>query len=458
LEANRGVWPACPNRFIGSSKSTKVDLAGAGKSAEITLEADSTQDGAFYLKLGNGKFLSYANDCSNTVMDTWPSAGTNQEFRLLPAINSTYNFEWRFEAVGRNNCKNSATISFPKGCNSDGLAMGAASSETIFHMHAVRNNGAKYDKRANSATGCADPFSWYSATGKGFYLACTGGELDLLKSESMSKDVVFKSNGNVLGGSIPRWAKSGNRWAPENLEVEPDKLQVVFFSDDTGNGDKHRVGWAMSVGKQVRLASSWDMYSKAPMDLGNSNAGEIDQHIFRDMDNKTYLLWKTDDNSVGSKTTHIWGQEVHISVGKVELLGERKMMMDSSGLFWIDSWIEGGSLVEGPELIHHGGYYYLFFAAGKYCQDSYSEGVARSKSIWGPYEKMAVPLLSTGLTGYSGGQKQIGPGHASYVHTAGKYFAVYHASKGENCNRYAFIEELKFDTSSGWPYIDFDAA
>ena len=144
--------------------------------------------------------------------------------------------------------------------------------------------------------------------------------------------------------------------------LEVGGLDQVATVHDTGNGDKHRVGWAMSVGKQVRLASSWDMYSKAPMDLGNSNAGEIDQHIFRDMDNKTYLLWKTDDNSVGSKTTHIWGQEVHISVGKVELLGERKMMMDSSGLFWIDSWIEGGSLVEGPELIHHGGYYYLFFA------------------------------------------------------------------------------------------------
>merc|ERR1711966_242511 len=132
------------------------------------------------------------------------------------------------------------------------------------------------------------------------------------------------------------------------------------------------------------------------------------------------------------------------------MVGQRKEIMDSTGLFWIESFISGGSLVEGPELIHHGEYYYLFFAAGKYCQDSYSEGVARSKSVWGPYEKMAVPLLSTGMVGYSDGEKQVGPGHASYVKAGDKYFAVYHASKGHNCNRFAFIEEMKFDSQSGW--------
>eukprot|EP01047_Picozoa_sp_COSAG01_P043380 COSAG01_NODE_3847_length_5644_cov_25.352209_7_plen_151_part_00 len=45
---------------------------------------------------------------------------------------------------------------------------------------------------------------------------------------------------------------------------------------------------------------------------------------------------------------------------------------------------------------------------GRYCQTSYSEGVARAPSIWGPYEKMPVALLSTGLTGYTNGQKQVG--------------------------------------------------
>ena len=133
------------------------------------------------------------------------------------------------------------------------------------------------------------------------------------------------------------------------------------------------------------------------------------------------------------------------------------MILDSSGLWWIDSWVDGGSLIEGPEIVKHGSYYYLFFAAGRFCQSSYAEGVARATSVWGPYEKLAVPLLSTGLVGYTGGLKQTGPGHASFVRlpTSGEYFAVYHASPGDNCDRHAFVEALRFSNASGWPYIDF---
>lgn len=74
--------------------------------------------------------------------------------------------------------------------------------------------------------------------------------------------------------------------------------------------------------------------------------------------------------------------------------------MDSTGLWWVDSWVSGGSLVEGPEIVKRGSWYYLFFAAGKFCQDTYTEGVARSTSIWGPYEKLGVPILSNGIVGF----------------------------------------------------------
>jgi hypothetical protein len=352
MEASRGVWPACPNRFIVSNtRSTKLDLAGEGSSAEVTLEESNTNDGAFYLKL-NGKYMSYDSKCSNTMVDTNQHGGSNQEFRLTPTTNGTYGFEWNLQAVGRN-CTNKA-VSFSKDCNSNALSMGPSSGYSIFHMHAVRNNGDKYDKPANSASGCADPFAWYCAGAKAFQLACTGDKLALFHSGTMSKDARFKQEGSVLGGSIPRWASSGNRWAPENLEVEPGKLQVVFFSDSSP--DTHRVGWAMSQKSGSSLSGSWDLYSKKALDLGNSAGGEIDQHIFRDSDGRTYLLWKTDDNNVGAKTTRLWGQEVAVTTGKVDLVGQRKMLMDSSGLLWVTSWVSGGSLVEGPELIHHGEY------------------------------------------------------------------------------------------------------
>jgi len=98
----------------------------------------------------------------------------------------------------------------------------------------------------------------------------------------------------------------------------------------------------------------------------------------------------------------------------------------------------------------------FFFAAGRYCTDSYKEGVARSTSIWGPYEKMGIPLLSNGIVGLANGQQLVGPGHASYLqdHSSGQWNIVWHASIGENCNRYPFISSLKFGTD-GWPVVDF---
>lgn len=91
--------------------------------------------------------------------------------------------------------------------------------------------------------------------------------------------------------------------------------------------------------------------------------------------------------------------------------------------------------------------------------------MARATSIWGPYEKMQSPLLTTGMVGVGGGAhggKIVGPGHASFVQDATNpdvYYAVYAASVGNNCNRMAFIEEMRFNRDTAWPYINFpDAA
>jgi beta-xylosidase len=123
--------------------------------------------------------------------------------------------------------------------------------------------------------------------------------------------------------------------------------------------------------------------------------------------------------------------------------------------------VSGGSLAEGPEIVKRNGYYYLFFAAGKFCQSSYTEGVARSTSLYGPYEKMSVPVLSTGLVTYStnpagGTGKLIGPGHATIVRkSSDSWSIVWHASIGDNCDRYSFINDLVFG-ADGWPYVNFN--
>ena len=57
---------------------------------------------------------------------------------------------------------------------------------------------------------------------------------------------------------------------------------------------------------------------------------------------------------------------MRVAPRNVTLVGERRELLSSSGLWWAVSFVQGGSLVEAPEMIRRGAYYYLFFAAGRF--------------------------------------------------------------------------------------------
>lgn len=404
------------------------------------------------MKANCGQYLSYASDCNNQVLDMWPQAGENQKFNFV----KTGTFEWYIEAVGRSQC-DYRWASFPVDCTTNSPdkidLWKAAGTDQRFRIHPVRNSHNPLQHNMNSDFGCADPYMWWSDDSSDYKLMCTGGNLGLASVKSpLSSSSVFSTEGSCLGGAPAQWASESNRWAPENYQS--GNLNYAFFSDSQ-NGGAHRIGWAASDSGVVKGA--YDTYSNSYMQLGGAAGGDIDQHIFADDNGKTYMVWKTDDNAVGSLTTRIFMQEIVFGNNSVSQVGAPTTVMDSTGLWWADSWVDGGSLIEGPEIVKHNGWYYLFFASGKYCQDSYAEGVARSTNIWGPYDKLEVPVLSTGIVGNAAGGKLVGPGHASIVadhENKDTFWLVYHASVGENCNRFPFIDQLKFG-DDGWPYVAF---
>ncbi|KAL5477939.1 hypothetical protein EMCRGX_G024802 [Ephydatia muelleri] len=410
------AWPSCQYRFMSyPSTCDKVDLwNAAGINQEWTLE--DAGGGNFYLLTSCGHYLSYPGDCTAHVIDTWPQAGVNQAFKFVVGDNTQ--FEYYLQAVGRKACP-FQWASFPVPCTTSAPdtvdLWDATGPDQRFRLHPVRS-ASPPNHKVNSQ--------------------CTGGALDLMAASTLNPDVLFEYEGNCLGGTPPPWALSDNSRAMESTALV---------------GSPPRRGPNPKRGTSTR-PTTWN--------LGNAPGGDIDPHVFRDTDGRTYLAWKTDDNNVGATVTRLWAQEISMAKGSVTQLGSPQQIMDSTGLWWIDSWVPGGSLVEGPEIVKMNGFYYLFFAAGQYCQDSYSEGVARSPSIWGPYEKMGIPLLSTGLVGTADGAKLVGPGHASFVLNAtaqqwyAVWYAVWHASMGENCNRYAFVSNLEFG-ADGWPYVNF---
>ena len=170
--------------------------------------------------------------------------------------------------------------------------------------------------------------------------------------------------------------------------------------------------------------------------------GSIDPFPVRDENGRLFLLWKEDGNEFKKPTT-IFAQR--LTEDGTRLSGRKhRLLRNKRG-----SWERG--VIEAPEVVRNGEYFYMFFSGSLCCTPrcKYATGVARSKSLLGPWERRpGNPILRTG----SGWRC---PGHLSTVDDgAGSLFAIYHAYRSG-----AFLvgRQLLLDTvtwgSDGWPAI-----
>eukprot|EP00927_Polykrikos_kofoidii_P005899 TRINITY_DN1236_c0_g1_i3.p1 TRINITY_DN1236_c0_g1~~TRINITY_DN1236_c0_g1_i3.p1 ORF type:complete len:514 (-),score=58.83 TRINITY_DN1236_c0_g1_i3:353-1894(-) len=451
-------WPQCSFRFASYDEDcSRIDVWNDPGSKQVFHLVSAGDDG-FYIKTSCGNYVWYSQTCADTrigfslAFEDSPNEAAHK-FRFIP----TENLGWIVEAKSRSTCS-ARFFGLPKVCSdtyrSDmGLEMQPLANR--WFIHAV--DGIYGPARMpNTENVCPDPFAWRGKDGT-YRLICTGHDFPLLQTNRLDESVTFSPQGNMLGSEKPVWARRRSRWAPENVEADQNSTNLAVFCDAQAEDGKHRVGWVMS--SEGPSPGSWSKWPNNYLDLGGEVGGEIDPHIFTDDSGLKYLVWKSDDNSVGANTTRIWAQPCHVNSSGLTLTGSRHLLIDSTALWWSDSFVAGGSLVEGPEIIKKDGYYYLFFASGKFCTDSYSEGVARSRSVLGPYTKLRVPLLSTAIVGnmVTNGfvSKISGPGHASFVKDErDDWWVVWHASAKGTCERYAFVDRLAW-TVDGWPYVDF---
>ncbi len=241
-----------------------------------------------------------------------------------------------------------------------------------------------------------------------------------------SKDLVnWKLAGNVFS-TLPDWADY-YFWAPE-ISYEKGKVYVYYAA--------HKKNGNLCVG-----VASADKPEGPYQDHGAlicQEAGSIDAFPMRDENGKLFLIWKEDGNSV-KKPTPIWAQEMNDE--RTELLGEKKLLF-SNDVSW------EGNLVEGVSMIRKGEYFYAFYAGAGCCGTgcTYTTGVARSKSLLGPWEKYSKnPLLINNAQWKC-------PGHGTPVEKGGRYYFLYHAYDQQShiyTGREGLLTEFKF-TPDGW--------
>jgi xylan 1,4-beta-xylosidase len=241
-----------------------------------------------------------------------------------------------------------------------------------------------------------------------------------------SKDLKTWTKKSVAFKVLPQWADF-YLWAPE-ITYDNGKVYMYYTA--------HKKGGNLCIGVAVADKPDGEYTDLGP--LMCQPAGSIDAFPMRDNDGKLYMIWKEDGNSV-QQPTPIWAMEM--KEDRTALIGEKKE------LFRGDQPWENG-LVEGVSMVKNGDYFYAIYAAAGCCgiKCNYGTGVARSKSLLGPWEKYANnPVLAST-------DDWTCPGHGTAVQKDGKNYFLYHgysAQESVYAGRQGLLIEFEF-TPDGW--------
>ncbi|HEY4000197.1 MAG TPA: glycoside hydrolase family 43 protein [Candidatus Xenobia bacterium] len=264
-----------------------------------------------------------------------------------------------------------------------------------------------------------------------YYLVTTGDGPDGAFPLYTSRDLEhWKQMGSALP-TRPTWA-GGAWWAPELHQVGGRYL--LYYSAETTAG-QHVIGVAQSDQPQGPFQDVGKPLAADP------HVGLIDATFFHDTDGKNYLYWKEDGNAIGQPCRIM---AAPLSADGTQVEGSPVPVLENDPKSW------EGTVVEGPELVKRGDWYYLFYSGNGYAGDAYGEGVARSQSPTGPFEKRGHPLLHSNAAWK-------GPGHADIVtDPAGENWLLYHAWPAGHVNappgRELLLDRLWWGPDD-WPYV-----
>jgi beta-xylosidase len=203
---------------------------------------------------------------------------------------------------------------------------------------------------------------------------------------------------------LPSWAVAGRTWAPGVLRRGSGYLMYYTVHDQQLNQQ------CISVAHSLSPGGPFTDTSPGPLICQSANGGSIDPNPYLDpASGHLYLLWKSDDNSLGAgHPTHIWGQQLAPD-GRSLAAGTSPSLLLTESAAWQTP------VVEGPAVALHGARYYLFYGANRFDSAQSGIGYATSRTLLGGYTNRSVtgPLLGTS------GNVQGPQGPAVFVDSAG---------------------------------------
>jgi beta-xylosidase len=191
--------------------------------------------------------------------------------------------------------------------------------------------------------------------------------------------------------TLPAWASAGRTWAPGVLRRAG--LFIMYYAvHDALLGVQ-----CISVATSTTADGPFRDASRGPLVCQTRKGGSIDPNPYVDPSTgKLYLLWKSDDNSLGAgHVTHLWGQPLAAD-GQSLARGKRRLLLTESA-----PW--QSPAIEGPAMIRQAGRYYLFYGANNFDTAKSGIGYATAWSPLGPFTNQSVAGPWLGSTGHAQG-------------------------------------------------------
>jgi hypothetical protein len=136
------------------------------------------------------------------------------------------------------------------------------------------------------------------AVGGSYYGYATnggGGNVQLIRSSDMAH---WEWLGDAMP-ALPSWAPPHRTWAPSVLPRQGDDVLYVTVGD--GASGRQCIAAAVAARPEGPFVDG----STRPFMCQRERGGSIDPSTFVDDDGRTYLLWKSEDETVGGRAT-LW--------------------------------------------------------------------------------------------------------------------------------------------------------
>lgn len=163
---------------------------------------------------------------------------------------------------------------------------------------------------------------------------------------------------------------------------------------------------------------------------------DIDPFVLRDASGGLLMYW-------GSNRAPIRVQQ--LSSDGTALVGASRTVLAPSSATSYDG------LVEGASVVHHGGFYYLFYSGDHCCGKNahYAMLVARSRSAMGPFQRAPTNPIIAANDFFNA------PGHGTvFRDDAGAYFILYHAMERSDPNHLRRLMLDRIRWRNGWPVVN----